>query len=509
MSIAPETRKSTKRPAKTVMAEEALESPKAPRRPASKRFESYDAAIAHLQGCFNVEQSRPSQVDVPQVFNLDRMTALMDVLGNPHKELKTIHVGGSKGKGSVCEMTAAALIGCGYTVGLYTSPHLVHLSERVRINNVQIPPEAFAELLGKVADAADRLPKKLGAATYFETLTALAFLYFAQEAVDVAVIEVGMGGRVDATNIITPVVTALAAIQLEHTQLLGDTLEKIATEKAGIMKPGVSCVSVPQDERVLTVLRERAAAVGCTFEVLDKEIDFSFRFEATPQLGHHSRVCLSSPRSMFEHLPVPLKGEHQALNCGLALAILDRLRERGLETPEAKVAQGLAKTPANGRLERVQNSPPVYVDGAHNPESMLALMKAIGASVDFDSLVVVFGCAADKDVPALLKAIATGADKIFFTRAKGSARAMAPHDLQRKYVEVSSKMAQECETLEDALRTARNAVGRGDVILVTGSFVIAGEAKRYLQGKDRASPPPPDVLREIKPGSAKTRPRHN
>jgi dihydrofolate synthase/folylpolyglutamate synthase len=177
---------------------------------------------------------------------------------------------------------------------------------------------------------------------------------------------------------------------------------------------------------------------------------------------------------------VPLKGEHQAFNCGLVLAILDRLRERGIDTPEGKVAAGLSKTPSNGRLELIHAMPRVYVDGAHNPESMQALIKAIGSHVRYDSMVVVFGCAADKDVPALLNAVAMGADKIFFTKAEGSARAADPKDLYRKFAETGGKMAQVAPNLREALKSASRAVGRGDIILVTGSFAMAGEAKRLL-----------------------------
>jgi dihydrofolate synthase/folylpolyglutamate synthase len=443
--------------------------------------------MAALKLRLNVEQVRPSQVETEKVFNLDRMTSLMEAMGNPHKgSYKTIHVAGSKGKGSTCEMTASALEACGYAVGLFTSPHLMDISERIRINQRPITGEEIAALLGRVFHAAGEIPKKLGEVTYFEALTALAFLHFAEQAVDIAVIEVGMGGRADATNVVAPEVTAVTSIQLEHTQILGSTLEKIAREKAGILKAGVPAVSVPQKPEVLAVLREVAASVGTRIEVLNDEIEFSYRFEASVELGPHARVCLSSPRSNFEHLPVPLKGEHQAYNCGLALAILDRLRERHIATPEGPVAAGLAKTPSNGRLEQVHTQPRIMIDGAHNPDSMAALVKAIGAQVRYDSMVVVFGCAADKDVPGMLSNIALGADKMIFTRAEGNERAMDPRDLARKFTEVSGRMAQPYSTLKEALNKAAQAVGRDDLILVTGSFALAGEAKRLLLQKAEA-----------------------
>lgn len=450
-----------------------------------KGFDTFEEAVEFLRTRVNVEQTRPSQVDSVQVFNLERMTELMAALGDPQKAIRTVHVAGSKGKGSVCEMTAAGLQACGLTVGLYTSPHLVNLTERIRINRREITGPEFAQMLERAAAAAEDLPKRLGDVTYFEFLTAIAFQHFAEQAVDIAVIEVGMGGRVDATNIITPEVTAITAIQKEHTAILGDTLEKIAAEKAGVIKAGVPCITLPQDEKVMEVLRAKAAEVQTRLEVLGQEIDFTSRLEASHDIGPHARVCLSSARSNFEHVPVPLKGEHQALNCGLALAILDRLRERGIETPEGKVATGLARTPANGRLELVHTHPRVYIDGAHNPESMQALMKAVGSHIRYDSMVVVFGCAADKDVPALLSAVATGADKIFFTKAEGSGRAADPRELHRKFVELGGKMAHHVGNLTEAIRSAGNAVASKDkdIILITGSFSIAGEAKRLLLEK--------------------------
>jgi dihydrofolate synthase/folylpolyglutamate synthase len=466
-------------------------------------FSDWAGASAYLNQRLNVEQTRPAQLDVARAFNLDRMHALMDALGNPHRSYRTVHVAGSKGKGSTCEMTAACLRACGYTVGLYTSPHLVRLGERIRIDQDQISEQALVPVLDRVAGAATTVARKHGEATWFEVITAAAFQHFADQAVDVAVIETGMGGRLDATNVVTPEVTAISAIQKEHTQILGDTLEKIALEKAGIFKPGVPAVSVPQAPGVLAVLRESAAAVTAPLHVLNDELEFSYRFESSVDLGPHARVCLTTPTSNFEHLPVPLKGEHQAFNCGLALAILDKLRGRGLQMHDGAVAQGLATTPSNGRLELALQQPRVFIDGAHNPDSVAALIKAIGAHVRYDSMVVVFGCAADKDISAMLGNIAMGADKIIFTKAEGSQRAMDPRELQRRFAEVSHKMAQTAPTVRDAVNIAGRAVSRGgnDIILVTGSFAVAGEAKRLIREKqDRQRELEVDhaALREVK-----------
>ncbi len=440
---------------------------------------TYAAALKYLSDRINYERMSPTRLP-PDALRLDRMRALLEKLDNPQRAVRCVHIAGSKGKGSVAEMTAACLAACGSATGIYTSPHLVDVRERIRINDEPIGPTAFTNTLNTCALAADKVRKQHGEATYFELLTASALLYFAEKAVDIGVVEVGLGGRLDSTNLIEPEITAITAIQLEHTHILGDTLEKIAAEKAGIFKPGAVALTIPQTPGVMGVLRECALRAGAALEVVGEEIEFSARFEAMHQMGPHSRVCLNTPRSSYEHLPVPLKGEHQALNCGLALAIVDRLRERGFDAPERAVAEGLARTNTSGRMEQVSDSPRIIVDGAHTADSIEALVRAIGAHVRYDSMVVIFGCAEDKDVKAMLARLARGADKIIFTRAAGNPRAMDPRELARRFAEVSSKMTQVARTLPDALAIARKAVGREDLVCVTGSFYLAGEAKKHL-----------------------------
>lgn len=466
-----------KRPLTDSPESEALRAPQGPVKAAE--IDTYTAALKYLGERVNYERARPERMGAG-AFRLDRMRALLAELGDPQRDVKCVHVAGSKGKGSVVEMTASCLQVCGYTTGIYTSPHLVDVRERVRINGEQIGYPAFARLMQKVAAAGEAVAAQHGDPTYFEVLTALALCHFAEQAVDIAVIEVGLGGRLDATNLIQPEVTAVTAIQLEHTQLLGDTVDKIAREKAGIFKPGVAALTIPQAPLAMEALRTAAAEAGTTLQVVGQDLEFSYRFEATHGLGPHARVCLTTSRSSYEHLPVPLKGEHQAHNCGLALAILDKLRDRGFETPERQVAEGLARTPTEGRLEIVGTSPRIVLDGAHTPESVQCLVKAIGAHIRYDSMVVIFGCAADKDVKGMLSKIALGADKIIFTRAAGNARAVDPRELQRRFAEGSPKMTQVARSLPDALEMASKAVGRDDLICITGSFYLVGEAKKHL-----------------------------
>lgn len=441
---------------------------------------TFQEALRYLSDRVDFERTRPSRL-APDAFKLDRMRAILEKLGDPHRAIRSVHIAGTKGKGSTCEMTASCLEACGYTVGLYTSPHLVDIRERIRINKRLIPHADFTRLVGKVGEAAASVEETFGPATFFEILTALAFVYFAEQAVDIAVIEVGLGGRLDSTNVITPEVAAITAIGLDHTQLLGDTPEKIAREKAGIFKPGVPALTIQQKPSVLEVLKEEAAKVGSTLHVVGQEIDFSVRFENSPSQGPHARVCLTTPRNSFEHLRVPLRGEHQALNCGLALAILDKLAERGFRTPESKVTLGLERTELAGRLEVARAGHRLLLDVAHNEDSIRALMRAIGAHFSYDSMVVVFGCCGDKDIPAMLQQIALGADKVVFTRVASNPRSADPRDLHRKFVELTGKMSQVAKDLPEALRIAARAVARDDLICVTGSFYLVGEAKKYLQ----------------------------
>jgi dihydrofolate synthase/folylpolyglutamate synthase len=444
-----------------------------------RRFASCDSALKFLDGHMNVERSRPAHID-KGVFKLDRMRAILEQLKNPHHDVKFVHVAGSKGKGSTVEMIASALTSCGYTTGVYTSPHLVDVRERIRIGGQAVGADEFTRLLGHAAGAAQAVEKEHGPPTYFELVTAMAFRFFADRAVDIAVVEVGLGGRLDSTNVITPECSAITAIHLEHTQLLGATLDQIAREKAGIMKPGVTTFTFPQEASVMAAFREAAQQAGAELKVIGEDVDFSWRFESSPELGPHARVCLSTTRSNHEHLPVPLPGQHQAYNCGLALAVLDKLRDKGFDTRERPVAVGLARTPRLGRLEQVWETPRILIDGAHTTESIHALVKAIGAHIRYDSMVVIFGCASDKDVTGMVDKIGLGADKIIFTQSTGNVRAVDPHELQRLYVERHGKMAQVEPSLKEAINTAARAVGRGDLILVTGSFYLAGEAKRLL-----------------------------
>ncbi len=437
----------------------------------------FTGALRWLNERMDIERQRVVHLN-EDVFKLDRMRDLLTRLGNPQQHVKTVHVAGTVGKGSTVAMIANILRACGYVVGEYTSPHLMDVRERITVNGKMISKPAMTELLKKTARAAAKLECD---PTFFEVMTAVALKHFADEAVDIAVIEVGLGGRLDSTNVITPEVSVVTTIDFDHTKLLGTTLAQIAREKAGIFKKGVPAVVFDPVSEVDKVFREVAAKVGSDLRVVNKDIEFSSRFCTSEDLGPHTRVCLYSKTSRLEHLPVPLPGEHQSSNCGLALAAVDLLKGRGFQCPEDKVARGLANTKLPGRMELVQDRPRLLVDGAHNPISVQTLMKCVGSHVPYDSMVCIFGCCADKDVGSMLDKMNLGADKVIFTRASTTPRAAAPEDLQKMFAERSGKMSQIARTLPEAIRLATRAVSREDLIVVTGSFYLVGEALRYVQ----------------------------
>lgn len=453
-------------------------SSKGPAKVGADRISSYPGAVRWLLELHDVERQRVVRYDADGDFKLDRMRNLLTALGNPQEQFRAVHVAGTNGKGSTIAMMSAMLRKCGYAVGSFTSPHLTDVRERISINGQMIGRPDFTELMRRVAEAAVKIEEN---PTFFEAITAIGFMHFADQAVDIALVEVGLGGRLDSTNVIMPVLSLITEIQLDHTRILGTELASIAKEKAGILKPGVPVITREQHAEVEPVLMETAESVGTTVRFVNREIEFSNRFCSTAELGPHNRVCLYTETSRLEHLPVPLPGEHQAFNCGLALAAVDHLKSIGFDCPEATVTAGLEDTVIPGRMQLVWSQPRILVDGAHNPDSLGALMRCVGAHVPYDSMVCVFGCAQDKDVDSLLDRVSLGADKVIFTRSSTNPRACDPEDLKRRFVERSGKMCQTAASVGEALELAARAVSRDDLICVTGSFYLVGDAMKHLE----------------------------
>jgi len=443
-----------------------------------KAFGTYREAMRYLYDRTDYEKQEHLRYNVT-TFNLDRMKKLLTLLGNPHKKIRTVHIGGTKGKGSTATMLARMLESNGYKVGLYTSPHVVHLHERIEVNSKMITEPEMLQLMNRLYAPVEKLSKK-DPPTFFELMTALAFMYFMDRQVDIGIIETGLGGRLDSTNVIQPEVVGITSLSIDHQHQLGTTIDSIAREKAGIFKRGVPAITVEQEPAAMQVLKLEALAAKASLSITGSDIDFSYRFETSREHGPHTRICLTTPTSKFEHLRVPLHGRHQAINCGLALAMLDKLKASGYEIDNGKATEGLRTVSLAGRMEIICDDPRIIIDGAHNAASIRALIHAIGQNIPYDSMVVIFGCNSDKDIDGMLRELQYGADKAIFTRSN-SAKAISPQDLADKYTEICGKMCQTAVSLGEALQIARSAVGKEDLICITGSFYLIGEAKMRFQ----------------------------
>jgi dihydrofolate synthase/folylpolyglutamate synthase len=442
-------------------------------------FRTYSQGMKYLFEKTDYEKQQKLRYNVT-TFDLSRMHKLLKALGNPQTKTRMIHIAGTKGKGSTATMLARMLQANGYKVGLYTSPHVTTLHERIVIDSEMITEKQMLAMINRMHPVIEKLSGDSDAPTFFEIFTAMSFLFFAEQKADVAVIETGLGGRLDSTNVINPILVGITSISIDHQNLLGNDIASIAKEKAGIIKDGVPVVTVPQDQRAMKVLRKQATERNAPLVVTGRDVDFSYRFESSREHGPHTRICITTPTSRFEHLRVPLPGEHQAINCGLALTMLDKLKALGYTIEEAKAVEGLSQVRMVGRMEIISEDPRVLVDAAHNAASVRALIQAIGQHVPYDSMVIIFGCNADKDVRGMLEQIQFGADKVIFTRSH-SPKAVFPHDLAEMYTEICGKMCQTAMTLGEAMQIARSAISREDLICITGSFYLVGQAKEQFQ----------------------------
>jgi dihydrofolate synthase/folylpolyglutamate synthase len=396
-------------------------------------------------------------------LGLDRISALLEALGNPQQSCRIVHVAGTNGKGSTCAMIESALRAAGYRTGLFTSPHLVEPTERIQIAGGPVNAAQFAAAFDQVHAAAETLLRQEQIdlhPTYFETVTAMALLLFRECGVEFAVLEVGLGGRLDATNVVTPELCVIAPIDFDHEAFLGKSLESIAGEKAGILKPGVPAVFSAQRPEAARVLDQRAAALGVSVN-RSSEITVS-------------GVALDARGSEFTWLGArvrcPLAGEHQVENARTAIAALLRL---GLQ-PEA-IRQGIAKTVWPGRLERVAENPEIILDGAHNPASARALAAYLDRFYDPARVWLIYGAMRDKAVSEMAAILFPRAGHIILT-APAQARSLRPESIRDLADHDSIQVAPD---IQAALHLAA-AAAPGDAIFVTGSLFLVGEARALL-----------------------------
>ena len=392
------------------------------------------------------DYERMASTYAPGDYNLDRMRRLLAAIGNPERAFLSLHIAGTKGKGSTAHLAEAILREAGIRTGLYTSPHLVDMRERIRLGGAPIGEQAFTRTMARMEPVLRRLRP-----TYFETMTAAAFLAFADGRVDTAVVEVGLGGRLDATNVLLPAACAITTIDFDHMDKLGHTLEAIAGEKAGIIKPGVPVVSSPQAPAARRVLERHGPVFFPSFRVLSRR-------------GDVLKFKLNGPGAV----ELPVLGEHQAANAATATALVER---SGVGITPEIVRRAFRKVRLPGRVEIVGRRPWLIVDAAHNPVSARALAAAL-VPVKRRRTILVFGASADKDYGSMLRTLLPGADLAIFTRA-ANPRAAAPSDLRKHAGKRPSVVA---GSVARALAMARKAAGPEDAIVVAGSFYVAGEA---------------------------------
>jgi dihydrofolate synthase/folylpolyglutamate synthase len=443
---------------------------------------THERALAFWYGRINYELRPPRPGDL----KLDRMRALLRALGDPQDRLRIVHVAGSKGKGSTSAMLASVLGRAGYHTGLFTSPHLTRVEERFQVDGVPITAEEFTALIAEIRPAVQELDRQPdgAAVTFFEIATALGFLHFVRRRVDLAVIEVGLGGRFDSTNVCLPRVAVITSISLDHTQQLGDRLSSIAMEKAGIIKPGRPAVSGATDPAARAVIEETARRRRAPLRQLG--VEFRYRYEpGCMEPWRPPRVQVFTERRTWPVAQLGLLGEHQAANAAVAVACVEELQADGLCIPDDAVTAGLAAVSWPARLEVVGRRPLVVLDCAHNVASAQALVDTLGASLPpvrrGEQRLLVFAASSDKDLPGMLRLLAPQFARVFLTRYGNSPRSAPPEQLARMLAAAADVPHAVCPTALDAWQQARAVAGPEDLICITGSVFLAGELREAVR----------------------------
>ncbi len=404
-------------------------------------------------------------------FGLSKTANLLKAFGEPHRGKRFIHIAGTNGKGSAAAMVSSILARSGLKVGLYTSPHLVRFTERFRINDREMDRGTAAGLASELLAAIDPSEPP----TFFEVVTAMAMIHFAREEVDVAIMEVGMGGRLDATNVIDPLVTVITNISLEHQQYLGKRLVDIAGEKGGIVKPGVELVTGVTQPSVIQRLETICRDKGARMIRLGRDV----RYRSTSKGLNYTGSSL-----VLHGLDLGLTGRFQGRNAALALAALEVLQGKGFRLSEEQIRQGLARVYWPGRMQLMSRRPYLLVDGGHNPRALRALADAVPRAFSFRRLILVIGVMEDKDIPRIMKEIVPLAHYVIYSRPV-YARAASPETLERAAAPLG-KPGEIAPTLSQALDRATQIADAEDFILVSGSLFTAGEALSLLDpGKYR------------------------
>ncbi|TAN62756.1 bifunctional folylpolyglutamate synthase/dihydrofolate synthase [bacterium] len=461
---------------------------------------TYVEAIQYLESFINYEKI--PAFSYPESLKLERMKGFLALLGNPQEDLRCLHIAGTKGKGSVCAFAAYILKNSGFRVGLYTSPHLTDFRERIRILEMthdaclsgppafsragrqarrarhgdfegMISKREIAGLLQRFRPAIEKYNRncKYGALTFFEVYTALAFLYFKRKKVDYAVLETGLGGRLDATNTVNPLVCAITPISYDHTDQLGNTLKKIAVEKAGIVKSGLPKVIIaPQEKEAREVIRNRCKETGAQLYEIGKDIVWRKKNDT----GGFQGFSVKGVRGNYDNLKIGLLGEYQLGNAALAIGMVEALAEEKITA--LSIQRGLKEALWPGRLEVASRRPFIVLDGAHNTASAAALKEALKRHFKYKKLILVLGMSQDKDIEGVCDILARLAGKVILTKS-GNSRAAEPEFIQK----MLHRQAELTKNIKEAIAMAKKSANPRDLILITGSLFVAGEARICLK----------------------------
>jgi dihydrofolate synthase/folylpolyglutamate synthase len=453
----------------------------------------YQQALDYLYSFIDYSVERSYRYSA-EVFELQRVHDLLHAMGDPHHEFRSFHIAGTKGKGSVSSLIASVLRAAGYKVGLYTSPHLTRFNERIQINGESIPDDELADMVEEIKPAV----ASVEGLTLFEIVTALAFKYFALQGVDYAAIEVGLGGRLDATNVLTPMVSVITSLSYDHMHLLGESLSDIAREKAGIIKPGIPIVLAPQQHEALKTVTAVAEEKDSPLVLVGR--DWLFSPGPHDLDGQSLYIWSKEEQSLMdayvesaggeEWAPprywIPLLGYHQVINAAVAYAALAEAVKCGLELPNGSIRKGFQAVNWPGRFQILSREPVVIIDSAHNRESALKLRIALDDYFPGQPVTLIFGASADKDIEGMLTELLPRASTLIVTRAQHP-RAEDPERLAA----IGHSHGVAVERFDDipaALEAALHNAGSEDVILVAGSIFVAGQALAAWQVLQQESP---------------------
>jgi len=436
---------------------------------------NYNQAEEYIRRFIDYERF-PGIPYVSRGYGLRHIEELLHRLGDPHLAAKTVHITGTKGKGSTAAMIAQVLSSSGYRTGLYTSPHLHDLRERIKVDGNLISPSEFAALVAEIKPHFEAINVIASEAkhplTFFEALTVLAFAYFRQEKADFQVLEVGLGGRLDATNVVKPEVCVITSISLDHTEVLGDSLEKIAYEKAGIIKYGCRVVLSPQSEEVASIISDACRQREASLVQVGK--DTSWRRLAG---DFHQQSFAVQGKMGTHHLTIPLLGDYQVENAATAVTTLEVLASLGSDISTEDIARGLARVEWPGRFQILSYKPKVLVDGAHNVASMKRLVENIKAYFNYDELFLIVGVSCDKDISGIVKELISLSPQVIVTRASHP-RAASPLALAAEFAKLGIN-PRVTDAVAQALSQTLSMAKERDLICVIGSLFVVAEALDY------------------------------